>query len=97
MNQGFEKELDWGDRGRGGAEVRSPEVINQLEGVVSFDAKVLNGDRTAQKPNLLVQGNQLLLIDHSLALPVHIPGNLTRDPNPLLPEKQSDLIVPLPP
>ena len=49
----------------------SPAAIDQLEDILSFDSIVINGDRQFSKPNLLYRGDEFLLIDHSLALPVH--------------------------
>ena len=43
-----------------------------FEDIYSFDAAVLNGDRTGDKPNLLFKGSETLAIDHSLALFAHI-------------------------
>jgi len=59
----------------------SLELLKKLEKVICFDAIVINGDRKKSKPNLLWKGEEILLIDHSLALPVHnvnkqiVPGN----------------------
>ena len=52
----------------------SQEVVNQLEDILTFDGIVLNGDRQISNPNLLYRGDQLFLIDHSLALPVYWPS-----------------------
>jgi hypothetical protein len=38
-------------------------------GPLSFDAMLLNGDRTAVNPNALFDGDQLYLIDHGLVAP----------------------------
>jgi len=51
---------------------RSTEVLEALEEVLTFDATVINGDRKREKPNLLWRGDNLLMIDHSLALPMHL-------------------------
>lgn len=69
------------------SEKPSLDVIDQLEDILSFDSIVINGDRQISKPNLLYRGNQLLLIDHSLALPVHLWDERTIAMSPLLPEK----------
>ncbi len=45
--------------------------IRKLEDVLAFDATVINGDRKADKSNLLWRGKEIMLIDHSLAIPVH--------------------------
>lgn len=42
-----------------------------LSGVLGFDVWVINGDRKVAKPNLMWDDGGLILIDHSLALPVH--------------------------
>lgn len=62
-----------------------PGLLDGLESTLEFDATVVNGDRNIEKPNLLVHGEQLLLIDHSLALPCYLwPADV---PEPvLLPE-----------
>lgn len=49
----------------------SQVVITQLEDILCFDSIVINGDRQRSNPNLLYSDGKLLLIDHSLALPVH--------------------------
>ena len=48
----------------------SEEFLNGLEGVLAFDAAVMNGDRKASNSNLLCRSENYYLIDHSLALPV---------------------------
>lgn len=65
----------------------SQEVIDQLEDVLTFDGIVMNGDRQISKPNLLYRGNELLLIDHSLALPVHLWDQQTLAISPPFPEE----------
>lgn len=48
----------------------------------------MNGDRKREKPNLLVRGENLLLIDHSLALPVFLWGaDVVDPPSALYPEE----------
>jgi hypothetical protein len=50
----------------------SLDLRQSVEDVLSFDASVINGDRTAAKPNLLWDGGDTIhAIDHSLACPVH--------------------------
>lgn len=41
----------------------------QIESILGFDAYVLNNDRKCSNPNLIVRGDTVLLIDHSLAFP----------------------------
>jgi HipA-like protein len=48
----------------------TPEVLQLLEDVMCFDSVALNDDRRAGRPNLLWRGQELTLIDHSLALTV---------------------------
>ena len=67
------------------AHTQSQELIDQLEDVLTFDSIVINGDRKMSKPNLLYRGDQLLLIDHSLALPVHLWKQQTLASSPLYP------------
>lgn len=43
------------------------KLLCHLENCVSFDASVMNGDRTHAKPNLLWVDDSLVLIDHALA------------------------------
>ena len=50
----------------------SPAIIDQLEDVLSFDSIVINGDRKSSNPNLIYRGDRLLMIDHSLALPIYL-------------------------
>ena len=47
------------------------EFIDQLEDILSFDIIVINGDRKIGNSNLLYHNDQLILIDHSLALSVY--------------------------
>ena len=65
----------------------SQAVIDQLEDILTFDAIVINGDRQSSNPNLLYRDDQLLLIDHSLALPVHLWNQQTLTCLPLFPKK----------
>ena len=65
----------------------SPVVIDQLEDIISFDSIVINGDRQISKPNLLYHGDEFLLIDHSLALPVHLWNQQTLASSPLFPQE----------
>lgn len=73
-----------GPPGRG-APITAREM---LEDVLSFDGTVINGDRSAAKPNLLRQGDRLFVIDHALALPVHRWSEPQIDGSPLLPEEK---------
>lgn len=59
-----------------GKRIRSETILDQLEHVLTFDATVINYDRKHGRPNLLFRGDELYLIDHSLALMVCIvnPG-----------------------
>jgi len=41
----------------------------RLQAVLAFDAYLLNNDRQAAKPNLMVRGDRIVLIDHSLCFP----------------------------
>ncbi len=54
-----------------GLRPKSPEMVDALADVLTLDATVINGDRKGARPNLLYRGESILLIDHSLALPVH--------------------------
>lgn len=67
---------------------RSPDLLEGLEEVLAFDATTINGDRKREKPNLLWRGENLLMIDHSLALPVHIWADEEVDQSPLFPEAE---------
>lgn len=69
-------------------EPRSPVLVDGLEDALTFDATVINGDRKRQKPNLLWRGENLLMIDHSLALPVHLWQEEDIDKSPLFPESE---------
>ncbi len=62
------------------------ELLGVLTDVLTFDATVINGDRTGTKPNLLWNGKQALLIDHSYALPIHTADEATLASSPLFPE-----------
>ena len=58
----------------------------ELESILAFDDYVLNNDRQASNPNLLIRGDNLYLIDHSLCFP-HLVSPGVREPwNEFLPE-----------
>lgn len=63
-------------------------LLQSMEDVLTFDATVINGDRKQNKPNVLWDGSQLLLIDHSNAVPVHLWDEETLLSSPLLPENE---------
>ena len=65
----------------------SQVVIEQLEDILSFDSIVINGDRQISKPNLLYHGDEFLMIDHSLALPVHLWDQQALADSPLFPKE----------
>ena len=46
----------------------SQESIRKLEDILTFDAVIMNSERTIWNPNLLSDGSLLIPIDHSLAL-----------------------------
>lgn len=64
------------------------DVLSSLEGVLVLDATVINGDRSIEKPNLLMRGSDVLMIDHSLALPVHLWDAETLAASPIFPDQQ---------
>lgn len=66
----------------------SPDLLDGLEDVLAFDATVINGDRKRPKPNLLLRGDSLLLIDHSLTLPVFLWNATLQQESPLFPEEE---------
>ena len=66
---------------------RSQELLDQLEDILTFDAVVINGDRSIFKPNLMYRRNLLVPIDHSLALPVHSWEQDMLNNPPLFPQK----------
>lgn len=45
------------------------ERQSELESILAFDDYMLNNDRKAENVNLLIRGDNLLLIDHSLCFP----------------------------
>ena len=59
---------------------------NLVEDVMTFDSTVINGDRKIDKPNILQTGKEVLLIDHSLALPVCRWNSKDIDDSPLFPD-----------
>ncbi len=63
------------------------ELLERLEGVITLDCALINGDRTHMKPNLLWDGEDVVLIDHSLALPVHEWSDEQLEESPLMPER----------
>jgi hypothetical protein len=62
----------------------SDETLERIEDVMTFDATVMNGDRTRGKANLLTRGNIFWLIDHSLAMAAHAWPPQVRAENPLM-------------
>ncbi len=70
------------------AALLTTELLSLLANVLTFDATVINGDRTGAKPNLLWNGKQVLLIDHSYALPIHTADEATLAASPLFPESK---------
>lgn len=65
----------------------SVELRQAIDDVLSFDATVLNGDRTNANPNLLWDGrDQVHVIDHGLAVPLHDEDETVVATSPLLPE-----------
>ena len=62
-------------------------LSGDLENVLVFDSTVINGDRQRDKSNLLWNGQDLFLIDHSVALPVHLWSSEQVSASPLFPEK----------
>lgn len=63
------------------------DLLERLEGVIALDCTLVNGDRTRSKPNLLWDGDDVVLIDHSLALPVHAWSDEELNESPLMPER----------
>jgi hypothetical protein len=57
-----------------------------LEDVLTFDATVINGDRRDDNPNLLWNGHDFTLIDHSCALPMQKWSDQQIAESPLFPE-----------
>ena len=47
-------------------------VIDQLTQIMEYDSTVLNGDRTSNRSNLLVRGNECIPIDHEDTLRVYL-------------------------
>ena len=66
---------------------RSQVLLNRLEDLLTFDAVVMNEDRSIFKPNLMYRGDLLVPIDHSLALPVHLWEQDMLNNPPLFPPK----------
>ena len=55
------------------------ERQGELESILAFDDYVLNNDRKASNPNLLIRGDNLFLIDHSLCFP-HLASPAIQEP-----------------
>ena len=68
------------------------DILRVLENVIALDTSVINGDRKDIKPNLLWNGNEFLLIDHSLAFASHKYQNQViveySQKGPLFPESE---------
>src|SRR5437588_7523505 len=69
-------------------EQRPESVCADLEDVLVFDSVVVNGDRKQEKSNLLWNGSDVILIDHSVALPVHLWTDEQIAGSPLFPETE---------
>ena len=55
-------------------------LLAKFEDLIAFDSAVLNADRKrGANPNLLRVGDELILIDHSLALPDQQPDMLSQE------------------
>jgi hypothetical protein len=63
-------------------------LIQELEDVLALDTAIVNGDRKTAKPNLLFRGTRLVMIDHSLALPVHRWSPRQIAASPLFPDAE---------
>jgi hypothetical protein len=63
-------------------------LMPALENVLVFDSTVINGDRKAEKSNLLWDGNDVFLIDHSVALIAHRWSQEQINDSPLFPAEQ---------
>jgi hypothetical protein len=59
-----------------------------LDEVLTFDATVINGDRKAGNSNLLWDGRDFNMIDHSVALPMPLWSDSQIAQSPLFPEQQ---------
>lgn len=53
--------LDWGAT----PQMLSEGFIDNMESVMAFDGTTVNDDRRTEKPNLMIKGEDVLLIDHS--------------------------------
>jgi hypothetical protein len=62
------------------------QLRKTLETLLAYDAAVFNGDRQQEKPNLLKHEDELVLIDHSLALPVYLWHAAALESPPPFPE-----------
>lgn len=67
---------------------RRSTISDAVEGVLVFDSTVINGDRQQEKSNLLWDGQDIFLIDHSVALPVHRWDQGDIIASPLFPEEK---------
>lgn len=67
-----------------GPEMATPP--DGIEDVLAFDATIVNGDRKTAKPNLIWDGRQFYMIDHSLGLPVHQWSDDVISHSPLFPD-----------
>lgn len=73
----------WQERDR----AASSELMDFFEQAVQFDASLVNGDRSAEKSNVIWRGTRAYLIDHSLALPIFLWGEGAETTNMMLPEQ----------
>lgn len=64
------------------------EWLETMQNVLIFDSAIINGDRKINKPNIIWDGVKMLLIDHSIALPVHLWDDAIVATSPLFPEDQ---------
>jgi hypothetical protein len=65
----------------------SATLRHALDGVLSFDATVINGDRKRPNPNLLWDGaDTVAMIDHGLACPVHDWPDADIAASPVMPD-----------
>ncbi|MCX2495171.1 hypothetical protein OQX63_16900 [Pedobacter sp. PF22-3] len=50
--------------------------------VFAFDLLIQNNDRNRLKPNMITDGNQLIMLDHELAFGFHLVLSFLRNPKP---------------
>ena len=60
----------------------STQLEEVAQHIFAFDLLIQNNDRNRLKPNMITDGNQLIMLDHELAFGFHLVLSFLRNPKP---------------